>query len=346
MKVIHDGDGAYEDVMALMLLLKHCDVRAVTLVYGEVHGLIGARNMERVCNYIVPECEIPVAYGRETPLGGFGSPFPDYIREEADNVLKGINLPEVSKSKVRNDAVTLIYETLMNSNEKITIIATGPLTNIAELIQHYPEAIKKIERIVIMGGAIHVTGNILDIAPNAGNTEAEWNIYADPLAAKLVFEAKIPLLLVPLDITNQVPLTKEFYNKIGICKDPALKLTYEMLTYFFETLGEKQVAIQLFFWDSLAAMIAINPNIADYQQLHLMVNLETAKTMVTKNSNPVTVAMSLFNKPLFYTHFIKMMTSPVPFSYKNTTIPLLSFKPRHNNVKEEILDDVVSLATY
>ena len=332
MKVIHDGDAAYEDIMALCLLLLNADVVAVTVTYGESTTKIGAANMERVCRMLKPAVKIPVAYGTNAPLDKHGTPFPEFINEEADTILKDTDVAVTVDSQVTDSAVKLLYDTLKSSDEKITILATGPLTNIAHLLLEYPECIDKIEQVVIMGGAVKVPGNISDLIPDTKNTLAEWNIYADPKAAEVVFTTpKLPIRLVPIDITRQMPMTKAFYARLDKELLPVLKLVRDMLTALLVKMGEDLFYGKLQFWDSLSAMIALDPSMALFEELPITVDLNTGQTKIdgspSLEASPVQVAVKIKNVEKAYDTFLKLMKSGseivftdllAPHGYKGT----------------------------
>jgi inosine-uridine nucleoside N-ribohydrolase len=313
MKIIHDGDGAYEDIMALSLLLLNADVVAVTVAYGESTTPVGALNMERICRTLKPLEKIPVAYGVNDPIDPhYATRFPTFINDEADHILKATDVLSVADSQVKHSAVELIYNTLISNSEKITIVATGPLTNIAQLVTKYPDCIKKIEQLVIMGGAVRVPGNISDIIRDTDNGVAEWNIYADRKAADVVFTTKnIPIMLVPIDITRQMPMTKAFYE--GLCKEqlPALKLVKDMLTSLLKGMGEELFYGKLQFWDSLSAMITLNNSMAAFEELSITIDLSTGQTKIKAEQTAgiplVRVAMKLLNPALAYDTFLNLM---------------------------------------
>lgn len=307
MKIIHDGDAAYEDIMALSLLLLNANVVAVTVAYGESNTPIGAANMERVCQYLKPSANIPVAYGVNSALNEQGTPFPDWIHHEADNILDGTEVPVLPLSQIRDSAVELIYETLMSSSEKITIVATGPLTNIAQLIDIHPDSIEKIEKIIIMGGAVRVSGNISDLEDNPKNTVSEWNMYADPKAAEIVMTtSKLPIILVPLDITSQMRMTKEFYANLDREASPALKLVKAMLTSLLLKMGEEKFYGNLQFWDSLSAMITLDSSMATFEELPITIGNEgeTNESTPAESGMMIQVAMKLLNPVAAYETFL------------------------------------------
>lgn len=288
MKIIHDGDAAYEDIMALSLLLLNADVVAITVAYGESTTRIGALNMERVCRMLKPLAEIPIGFGTNEPLAlEHATPFPEFINTEANDILNKTDVPVVSDSQITGSAVDLLYETLMSSDEKITIVATGPLTNIAQLLITYPECVSQIEQLVIMGGAVDVPGNISDLIHDTTNLVAEWNIYADREAARVVFTTEnLSIKLVPIDITRQMPMTRAFLNGLSDVTLPALKLVKDMLTSLLAGMGEELFYGKLQFWDSLSAMIALDSSMAEFQALPITIDLNTGQTI--KANAPIT----------------------------------------------------------
>src|SRR5262249_26392071 len=134
-------------------------------------------------------------------------------------------LPEGGEP-AEQDAVALFTSTIQDSPEPVTVLALGPLTNVASALEATPELADKIENMVVMGGAVDVDGSGVSDA----NTSAEWNIYSDPHAARLAFESGVPITLVPLDATNEVPVTPEFVEKLNAEKStPAAEFVAKLL---------------------------------------------------------------------------------------------------------------------
>jgi pyrimidine-specific ribonucleoside hydrolase len=209
--------------------------------------------------------EIPVSCGKETPLAG-DHVFPAEWRQGADDTY-GVDLP-AGGAVSELSAPDLIIDIVQNSVEPITIVAVGPLTNIAEAIQKDPEIGTKIEEIYIMGGAVNVEGNVGNSGVGIQNEYAEWNIYIDPVAANIVFDSGIPIVLVPLDATKDVPITRNFYRALGNNRDtPQANLVYEMLTAnlgFVDSGGFQ-------FWDTLTSAIFTDESIATFEEFQLSV---------------------------------------------------------------------------
>lgn len=163
-----------------------------------------------------------------------------------------------------------------------------------------------------MGGAVKVPGNISDLIPDTENTKAEWNIYADPKAAEHVFTTlNLPIWLVPVDITCQMPMTRAFHARLDKETLPALKLVKDMLTSLLRGMGEKLFYDKLQFWDSLSAMIALNPLMASFEELSLTIDLSTSQTKIDEASSSqmsrVQVATKLINVEAAYDTFLRLM---------------------------------------
>lgn len=202
-QVIVDTDLAADDMLAILYLLSRPDVnvQAITLNgTGVTRCAAGLSNL-RVLLETVGRIEIPIACGRETPLQG-EHVFPAAWRDAAENFY-GLALVPASAITPKQDAVELLAHALETSNEQVTILALGPFTNLAEAFAQQPALTQKIEMLYTMGGAVHVAGNVTE-AP-----AAEWNFYCDPLALAQVMATDVPITLVPLDVTNSVPVTRQ-----------------------------------------------------------------------------------------------------------------------------------------
>ncbi len=120
-------------------------------------------------------------------------------------------------------AVDFIADTVKANPHEVTIIAIGPLTNIAQAAARYPEIVPLIKQVISMGGAVHVPGNT--------TKTAEFNWWFDPEAAQAVLRLPVPQVVVPLDVTNTVLLTKPVYDRIAHAETPtAVTTLYQKLT--------------------------------------------------------------------------------------------------------------------
>lgn len=289
--VILDVDMAHEDMFSALFLLSHpnVDLRAITIAgTGEAHCEPGVQNVLGLIAASGKE-DIPVACGREAPLAG-DHEFPAEWRQAADDAYD-VTLPTggIASSLSASD---LIIDIIRNSEEPITVVAVGPLTNIAEALQNEPEITVNIKEIYIMGGAVEVEGNVGNSGVEIQNKYAEWNIYIDPMAANIVFNSGIPIILVPLDATRDVPVTRNFYQALDEHRDtPSANLVYEMLTAnlgFIDSGGFQ-------FWDSLTAAIFTDPSLAQFEEMELTVleeeGPESGRTTRASDGAKVKVAM-------------------------------------------------------
>lgn len=290
--VIFDTDMAHEDIFSALFLLSHpnVDVRAITVAgTGEVHcgpGVEYALGLAAMSGHE----DIPVACGRETPLSG-NHVFPAEWRKSA-NEGYGVAMPKGGDPS-HLSASDLIIDLVQNSDEPVTIVAVGPLTNIAEAIQKEPGIIVNIEEVYIMGGAVNVGGNVGNSGVDINNKYAEWNIYIDPVAANIVFNSGASITLVPLDATKDVPITRKFYNVLGgHLNTPSAILVHDILTAnlgFVDSGGFQ-------FWDSLTSAIFTNPSIASFEEFQLTVveeeGPESGYTKPDSNGAMIKVATS------------------------------------------------------
>lgn len=265
--IVIDADMGSDDWMAILYLLNRADVQiqAITVTgTGLAHAEPGARNALGLVA-LAGQPEIPVAAGRETPLAGDHS-FPSDWRTDAD-MLSGLSLPSNPHAISSQSAVELLTSTIQSAPVKVTILALGPLTDIAELLQANPAVEENIEAIYIMGGAVDVPGNVGSSGVGIDNQTAEWNIYCDPHAASIVFESGVPITLIPLDATNHVPATSRFYNRMKNDHiTPEATFVFDLLTKH-----KGQLNGGYYFWDPLAAAILTENSLAAVETRQLIV---------------------------------------------------------------------------
>ena len=252
--VVVDSDGAFDDLKAILFLLEQddVDVRALTMSgTGVAHCPVAAENMAAVLERIDGP-EIPVACGRTTPLRG-DNEAPAIWRAAADG-LGGVDLPE-PRSLSEQAAPDLLAETISSSDEKVVLVALGPLTNIAEAIEADPGFLDNVEMVYLMGGAVDVGGNVM-----YANPAAEFNIWADPYAAAVLFDTEVPITLVPLDATNAVPVTPYLYETMDAHRDAS-----EVSRFLADVLDGAPLFGGLYHWDELAAVVSVDETVATFE---------------------------------------------------------------------------------
>ena len=256
--VIIDTDCGRDDFMAIAFLLARQDVRieAVTVANGLAHVRAGAGNVARLLE-LGGRGDVPVYIGRETPMRGHAA-FPDAWRTSSDKLLNGLKLPRARRAPEKQSAAEYLGARLGDRGRPVRILALGPLTNLAEALERAPGVLRGVE-LVIMGGAVRVPGNLGDgDAFRTENKTAEWNLFVDPGAAKLVFDSGARIRLVPLDATNQVPIDAAFLRELRLKARTSLG-------GFVGDLLERECKLPeggtCYAWDALAAVALVEPSV-------------------------------------------------------------------------------------
>ena len=194
--VILDCDPGHDDAIALLLALGSPELRllGVTTVSGNQTLEKTTANAIRVLDH-VERRDVPVAAGAERPLVRERHTAPEVHGESG---LDGPVLPPPSRLPEPMHAIDWLAEAVASSPDPVTLVATGPLTNVALFMARYPGLESRLERIVLMGGAIG-EGNI--------TPAAEFNIWVDPEAAHRVFQSQVDLTMVGLDVTHRALMT-------------------------------------------------------------------------------------------------------------------------------------------
>ncbi len=262
--VILDTDMSPDSWVAVLFaaLHPHVDLLAVSVSgTGEVHGRTGARNAQRLLT-LAEKLRVPVGFGPPKPLKG-NQHFPLLMRFVIDRMM-WLKTPQADPSLPIHDSVALISQILRESKQKVTFAAVGPQTNLATVLMKYPDLKSKIRGIYIMGGALDVPGNIKEIAMWKANTTAEWNFFCDPLAAKTVLDSGVPVWLVPLDATNQIPVTQDFIARLrSKGKTPAGEFISSMLHLLVVKLRANN---NFYLWDPITTACALDPSLAQFKK--------------------------------------------------------------------------------
>ena len=267
--VIVDTDGGSDDLMALAFLLSRPDIRveAITIVNGVSHVQSAGNNVLRLLE-LAGRRDVPVFLGRDTSLSS-DAQFPADLRRSSDD-LPGVTLPEAHRAIDPRPADEFLSKRLSDAAHPVQVLALGPLTNLAAAFTRTPRAAHSVRQLVIMGGAIGVSGNLSDGgAFKTDNTAAEWNIYIDPAAAKIVFASGAPIRLVPLDATQRVPIDMALFEQFEAHATTPLAL------FVAQVLATNREFIHqgfYFAWDPLAAAALANPAVATFRPMAIEIS--------------------------------------------------------------------------
>ena len=213
-KVVIDCDTGVDDAMALLLCLKRLDVLGITAVGGNVGLSITQRNTRYVVE-VAGRMDVPVFADYDRPML---VPLQDASEVHGAGGLGKVQVPEPKKPLEKQHAVDFLIETFMTRDD-VSLITLAPLTNIAHALLKEPRLAKRIPEILCMGGST--------VGGNATPT-AEFNIFVDPEAAKIVFESGIPIRMVGLNLTRQQVVTREMGEKIAAIQNPAAQLAAQL----------------------------------------------------------------------------------------------------------------------
>lgn len=256
--LIIDTDAGSDDLLAVAFLLtrKEINIEAITVVHGLAHVPAGVRNMQRLLK-LGGRAGVPVYAGADRPLKP-APEFPALWRKGSDE-LPGVDLPRESASPPKQSAQEFLAQRLRDRARPVRVLALGPLTNIAQVLQSKSEPLGAVADMIVMGGAFEVPGNIGDGGYfKTENKVAEWNIFADPEAARIVLGSALPIAMVPLDATSQVPIRRPFVNVLAKQSHSALgRFMLEVLEMSGKFIDERIY----YAWDPLAAAAVVDDGV-------------------------------------------------------------------------------------
>lgn len=269
-KLIIDCDPGHDDAIALLLASRADDIKilGVTTVAGNSELINTSRNARKILDY-ADVFDVPVYSGCDKPMMRNLYRLTGAIIHGEDG-LGGPKIPDPVTPIEKKHAVEYIIETLRNSEEKIYIVAVGPLTNIALALTHAPDIKEKIEKLIIMGGAIFDPGNI--------TSAAEFNIFVDPEAAKIVINSGLKIYLTTLDVSMKAVFKEKDIEDLRSQGDKVSTIVSELLDFFAEThvkhFGFKACPIH----DALCVGYLINEKLLHFEKYFVDVSINDPLT--------------------------------------------------------------------
>ena len=269
--VLIDTDTGVDDAMALVLAFNspELSIKAITTVAGNIDVTKCTRNVERILDLLNIKDRPIVAEGASHPLR---LPLVKASEVHGSDGLGDVPeyLPRSRRSK-HPRAVETILRCCDQYGSRLTIVAIGPLTNLALAWKKNPQIMRKVGRIVTMGGAIRVPGNTGPVA--------EFNYFVDPDAAHIVLNSGLPVTVIPLDVTHQVAVMRkemEYRAKRRASRAAIaiLKFTESYMKYHFDTQGFDGGYLH----DPMAVGVAIDPSLVETREVHIDVESKGAFT--------------------------------------------------------------------
>ncbi|BDR53900.1 ribonucleoside hydrolase RihC [Bombiscardovia apis] len=260
--VIIDTDPGIDDAVAIAIALfsDQLDVQLITTVAGNVGVETTTANALRLMAYY--ECDVPVAKGAAEPLL---RPFEDASDIHGKTGMEGFDFPEPKTSLLlKENAVDAMRRTILASDQKMTLMPIGPLTNIALLLKTYPEVKDNIERIVLMGGST-TRGN--------KGVMSEFNIYVDPEAAEIVFQSGVPITMAGLNVGWDALVLPEDSAKL-----PAMGKVGTMAYGLFKKYRGGSFNTGLKMYDPCAVACLLAPELFTFEDAYVGVELSGSLT--------------------------------------------------------------------
>jgi inosine-uridine nucleoside N-ribohydrolase len=265
--ILVDTDVAADDIVALAFLVRAPNIKLAGITVsgtGEAHCSAGASLVLEVLDRLDAP-DVPVACGRETPLKGSHA-FPDGWRQAVD-AGSGLQLTKSDRGLDSRTAVQLTSD-LADEIDGLVVVTLGPLTNLAEALQKHPALSDRLARVYIMGGALHVPGNLVGPGAPTGNHVAEWNVYIDPFAAQVVVDSGVEPSFVSLDGTSKVPVDAAFVARV---RDEATAPAAQLLEALFDA-NPFMTGGDYYLWDPLAAEMAVGYTFGTFESVRVAVD--------------------------------------------------------------------------
>jgi purine nucleosidase len=298
--VLMDHDGGVDDYLATMLLMTmdHIELLGVVVTPADCYAEPAVSATRKILD-LMKSSHIPVALSTVRGI----NPFPRLYRRDSFIVdhLPILNQNEtISTPLLAQPGQDFMIQVLRDAPLPVTLMVTGPLTTVAVALDKAPEIEAKIQKIVWMGGALNVGGNVEKSLEAGQDGSAEWNVYWDPISAARVWESQIEIIMCPLDLTNNVPVTSEVVYKMG-----------RQRHYPISDLAGQCYALVIpqdyYFWDVLATAYLAHPEfyqLREWETEVITTGLSQGRTKVVSGGRKIS-AMDKVDKEAFYAYILQ-----------------------------------------
>ena len=268
-RIIFDTDPGIDDACAILLALASPEIslEGLSIVHGNCSLEQATTNALSVLE-LAHAGHIPVAKGCELPLVQ-----PSLLAPETHGStgLGYAKLPAPRTRSIVQHGIDFLIEQIMSSPGEITLVAIGPLTNVALAVRQEPRLVDAVRELIIMGGALRHEGNTTALG--------EFNTYVDPHAAHIVYHAGMQATLVPLDVTYQCVLTVEDVQRMRQVDSPITKFVEDATRFYMEFHDEFQSIAGCVINDPLALALTFAPELCTYREMPVDVDLSGGISM-------------------------------------------------------------------
>ncbi|MDZ4878402.1 MAG: Pyrimidine-specific ribonucleoside hydrolase RihA [Chroococcidiopsis cubana SAG 39.79] len=298
--VLMDCDGGVDDYLATMLLMtmERVECLGVVVTPGDCYAHAAVSATRKILDFM--GCDrVPVAASTVRGI----NPFPRLYRRDSLIVdcLPILNQQDtICTSLVEQTGQEFTIHTLLNAPEPVTLMVTGPLTTIAVALDTAPEIEAKIQRLVWMGGALNVPGNVEKSIEPGQDGSAEWNAYWDAMAVDRVWQTQIPIVMCPLDLTNNVPVTAAIVRQMG-------KQRHYPLSDLVGQCYALVIPQDYYFWDVLATAYLAHPEfyqLREWETTIITTGASQGRTKIQPGGRKVQV-MERVDREIFYEYILQ-----------------------------------------
>ena len=265
--LVLDTDPGVDDAVALLILLGHpeVDMKAVTVVGGNV-GLNSTLRNALCLVELAGRTDIPVYAGAAQPMVDSLTTAEDVHGRMG---LGPLVLPDPAKQPTEGDVSEVFYRLAKEHPGELTILAIGPLTNLGKAFLAHPDLPGLLKEVVIMGGSI-VGGN--------ATLQAEFNIYVDPEAARIVFRSGVKLTMIPLDVCKKTALQQDAIARIAAVGNRAADAAHQLLQHAYKLSTERFGLVGAPMYDAVAAAVLLKPELYEIRDFNVEIELHGART--------------------------------------------------------------------
>ena len=289
--VIHDHDGSVDDLLSLSLLLldQNINLKAVTITPADCY-FKNAYETTRKLLFKAGKEHIPVGEGIYHGINAFPADW--RAKPKILNALPQLINEDTGVLEAVPEAHLLMAEQLAMSAEKVTVLLTGPCTNLVKALALDLGLCSKIEQVIWMAGAFDVRGNV---ATYNHDGSAEWNVFWDPVSATQLMDYPLSITFVPLDVTNHVPVTLDFLKKLAQqAQHPWSNLAAQFWATTLDTIPAYEYIY--FMWDVLATSLLSIPEAFELEEVKVKIaatGSAAGKTSISDTGQPARIARSV-----------------------------------------------------
>lgn len=300
-----EHDGAIDDILSQLILLTMENIELIGVNVTPADSFLepAVESTYKVLQ-LFDKVDVPIGVCTERGVNAFPSEW--RARPEIINVLPMlINLPYDLQAHELPSGHELLAQSILKQSDAVSILITGPCTNLVKAVEEYPAIKSKIDEVVWMGGAFRTQGNVQTYQHDGS---AEWNVYWDPYSSKRLFEMELPLVCIPLDVTNQVPVDKSFLSRLARQASSNISnLAGQLWAMTIDTIPSYHYTYYM--WDTLATCYLALKEEFQLEKVKALVSdlpPNAGHTILDADGHEVTIATNV-NKEIFYDYLLRQL---------------------------------------